>query len=82
MATRRASAGGGGLQVFLDHFPIATAIHLIAAIALAIVFVLNDGNLPDDAAAFFAIMIGGNALLAIGRGRAASNRTTTTRKDA
>jgi hypothetical protein len=62
--------------VFLEHFPLATAIHLLAALALAIVFVANGGNLPDDAPEFFAILIGGNAGLSVGRGLATFARNS------
>jgi hypothetical protein len=52
-------------------FPVATLVHLIAVVTLAVVFIANGGQLPDDTVQFFAIVEGGNGLLAIGRGHAA-----------
>jgi hypothetical protein len=57
-------------ETLLD-IPVATIVHLIAVLAVAVVFVINSGELPDDVAQFFAIVIGGNGLVAVGRGFAA-----------
>jgi hypothetical protein len=71
MTTRRTSSRAAG---FLETFPVATAIHLLVALAITIVFVTNGGELPDDTATYAGILLGGNGLFAIGRGRAVANR--------
>jgi hypothetical protein len=62
------------MTTFLDSLPVATIVHLIACVAVAIIFVVNGGQLPDDTIAFFAILEGGNGAVAIGRGLI-TNRT-------
>jgi hypothetical protein len=70
MTTRKASS----VSATLEALPVATIVHLLSALALAVVFVINGGQLPDDSAAFFGIMLGSNAILAVGRGHAVSQR--------
>ncbi len=57
-------------ETLLDA-PVATIVHLIAVVAFAIVFVANGGEMPDDTLQFFAVVEGGNGLVAVGRGFAA-----------
>jgi hypothetical protein len=66
VTTRKRSAA----QTLIEEFPVASVVHLMAAVALCIVFVGNNGNLPDDSAGFFAILVGGNSIFAVGRGLA------------
>lgn len=58
----------------LDSLPVATIVHLIACLAVAVIFVVNNGQLPADTIAFFAILEGGNGAVAVGRGLI-TNRT-------
>jgi hypothetical protein len=51
--------------------PVATIVHLLGALAFCLVFVLNGGELPDDSVEFFAILLGANAGVSVGRGLAA-----------
>lgn len=52
---------------WLEHFPVATAVHLIVAVVLSIDLLL-DGALSKDALTYAGIVEGGNGLVAIGRG--------------
>lgn len=67
MARTRRSASE---ESVLDQ-PIATIAFLIVLVAVSIVFVVNGGHLSDDAERFFAIVMGGTGLVAVGRGFAA-----------
>lgn len=55
------------LQKFLDHFPVATAVHLIVTVVGGIDLVV-DGNLSPDFLVYAGIVEGGNGLVAVGRG--------------
>lgn len=55
------------MQEFLEHFPVATFVHVIVTIVLGVVLVL-EGELTKDAIQYAALVEGGNGLLAIGRG--------------
>lgn len=51
--------------------PVATIVHLLGAVALCVVFVVNGGQLPEDSLAFFGVLLGSNAGVSVGRGLAA-----------
>lgn len=56
-----------GLTAFLDHFPVATVIALVATIAGAADLCI-DGSLSSDFQIYLALVAGLNGTLAIGRG--------------
>lgn len=60
------------LQKFLEDFPVSTAIAVIVAIAGAVDLCI--GGLSDGFATYSAIVMGGNAGLAVGRGLIARKR--------
>jgi hypothetical protein len=68
-----------GAQVFLESFPVATVVHLLAALALCIVFVSNGGHLTGDEAVFFGVLLGANSIGMVGRGLAAHRGTGVSR---
>lgn len=51
----------------IDALPVATLVHLIVTVVLGIDLLL-DSKLSDDALTYGAFVMGGNGLVAIGRG--------------
>lgn len=55
------------LTEFLDKFPVATFV-LIVVVIVGAVDLLIDGKLSEDFTVYMGLVLGGNGLLAIGRG--------------
>jgi hypothetical protein len=55
----------------LLDLPVATITHLLFVLAFCVVFVVNGGHFTDDLRDFFAVALGANGLVAVGRGLAA-----------
>ena len=55
------------LTAAIERLPVATIVHLIVTVVLG-VDLLIDGHLSSDATLYAAIVEGGNAGVAIGRG--------------
>ena len=55
------------LTQFLDSFPVATFV-LIVVVIVGAVDLLIDGKLSEDFTVYMGLVLGGNGLLAIGRG--------------